>query len=295
MSRTNHPEPDPPAHAEPIGLIAGAGRLPILVARGLRSQGRQVLAIGFRGQYDSELPALCDRFRSVGLLRIGQWSRTLRRFGVERAIMVGGVDKAKTMHDRWRLLRRVPDRRTATLWYRHLRHDRRSPAILAAVAEELSRAGVTLIDSTLPIAEHLAHEGAMTRRLPTQTQRADVQFAWPVLMASARLGVGQALAVREKDILAVEAAEGTTEMIRRAGALCRRGGWTLLKGAGPSHDRRADVPTIGPETIRALADAGAGCAALEARGVIILEKPATLALADELGVAVLGVPPGPPA
>lgn len=277
--------------SEPIGLIAGSGRLPILIAEGIRAGGGRVVAVGFAGQYEPDLPGLCDRFRPVGLLRIGQWARTLRRFGATDAIMVGGVDKSKLMHDPFRLVRRIPDVRTLALWYRRLRHDRRSPAILAAVAEELGRAGVTLIDSTLPIAEHLADPGVMTRRQPTDAQRADIEFAWPVLLASARLGVGQAIAVREKDVIAVEAVEGTNAMIARAGDMCRRGGWTLLKGAGPGHDRRADVPTVGPETVRALAAARAGCAALEAGGVIILDKPATLALADELGVAIVGVEP----
>ncbi|RMH26414.1 MAG: DUF1009 domain-containing protein, partial [Planctomycetota bacterium] len=167
------------APAEPIGLIAGAGRLPVLVARGLRERGGPVVAVGFAGQYERDLPGLCDRFRAVGLLRIGQWARTLRRFGARRAIMVGGVDKAKLMHDRWRLARRLPDWRAARLWYGRLRHDRRSPALLAALADELARCGVTLIDSTEPIREHLADAGVMTRRAPTATQRADIEFAWP--------------------------------------------------------------------------------------------------------------------
>lgn len=278
----------PPA-PEPIGLIAGDGQLPLLVAQGLRAQGRPVYAVGLAGQYAPELEPLCDRFHPVGLFRLGQWARRLRAMGVEGAIMVGGVDKAILMHDPLRLVRRIPDWRTLVVWRRRLRHDRRSPAILGAVADELARCGVTLIDSTMPIKEHLADAGAMTSAQPTPGQRADIDFAWKILLASARLGVGQALAVREKDVIAVEASEGTNAMIRRAGELCPRRGWTLLKGAGPEHDRRADVPTVGPDTITALSDAGAGCLALEANGVIILDKQRTLALADSLGVAVLGV------
>lgn len=286
ITETGLPAPPPPP--APIGLIAGSGRLPALVASGLRAQGRRVVAVGLAGQYDAGLPPMCDRFQTVGLLRLGQWSRALRRMGARHAIMVGAVDKAKLMHDPLRLVRRIPDLRTVVVWYRRLRHDRRSPVLLAAVAEDLARTGVTLIDSTAPIQDHLAHEGVMTKRAPGAAQLADIDFAWPILLASARLGVGQAIAVREKDIVAVEASEGTAAMIRRAGELCRRGGWTLLKGAGPTHDRRADVPTIGPETIRALAETGAACAALEAGGVIILDKPETIALADELGVALVG-------
>lgn len=279
--------PPPPA---PIGLIAGSGRLPSLVAEGLRKQGRPVRAIGLAGQFEADLPPLCERFAPVGLLRLGQWSRVLKRMEVTHAIMVGGVDKAKLVHDPLRLVRRIPDPRTMVVWYRKLRHDRRSPAILRAIAEELAECGVTLIDSTLPIQDHLAHEGVMTSRRPTEAQQADIEFGWPVLMASARLGIGQAIAVREKDVIAVEAVEGTAAMIRRAGELCRRGGWVLLKGGGPTHDRRSDVPTIGPDTIRGLAATRGGCIALEAGGVIILDKPSTLAMADEMGIAVVGVP-----
>ena len=281
----------PPAPA-PIGLIAGAGGLPLLVARGLKHQGRPVYAVGFAGQYEKELPPLCDRFRRVGLLRLGQWARSLHRMGVTHAIMVGGVDKAKLMHDPFRLVRQIPDVRTLVVWHTTLRHDRRSSALLRAVADELATRGVTLIDSTHAITEHLAGPGVLTKRAPTKEQQADIDFAWPILLSAAKLGVGQAIAVREKDVIAVEASEGTNAMIRRAGGLCSRHGWTLLKGAGPEHDRRADVPTIGPETIRALAETGAGCAALEANGVIIIDKAETLALADKLGVAIVGVDPG---
>jgi UDP-2,3-diacylglucosamine hydrolase len=278
--------PPPPA---PIGLIAGAGQLPLLVARGLREQGRPVHAIGFAGQYEEALPKLCDRFHPVGLFRLGQWARRLRAMEVQQAIMVGGVDKAKLMHDPLRLIRRIPDGRTLLVWRRKLRHDHRSPAILSALADELARCGVTLIDSTTSIQEHLASPGVMTRKEPTALQRADIDFAWEILLASAKLGVGQAIAVREKDVIAVEASEGTAAMIRRAGELCSRRCWTLLKGAGPEHDRRSDVPTIGCDTIRALSEAGAGCLALEAGGVIMLDKEHTIALADQLGVAMIGV------
>ncbi len=282
--------PEPPA---PVGLIAGGGRLPALVAAGLRAQGRPVVGVGLAGQYDPDLPGLCDKFQPVGLLRLGQWSRVLRRMGARHAIMVGAVDKARIMHDPFRIFRRVPDVRTAVVWYKRLRHDRRSPALLSAIAEDLAQTGVTLIDSTMPIQDQLAHEGVMTRRAPSVDIHADIEFGWPILMASVRLGVGQAIAVREKDVIAVEASEGTAAMIERAGSLCRRGGWTLLKGSGPDHDRRADVPTIGPDTIRALAEAGAACCAVEVGNVIILDKTDTLQLADDLGVTVVGVPAQP--
>jgi len=272
-----------------IGLIAGQGRLPVLVARGMKAAGHEVCAIGLAGQYEPELPALCDRFRRVGILRLGQWRRALRRMGAREAVMVGRVDKARLMHSPMRFVHAVPDLRTIRVWYRDLRHDHRSPAVLAAVARELAAGGVTLIDSTTHIPDQMASAGVMTRREPGERARADADFGWPILRRALDLHIGQAIAVREKDVIAVEAVEGTDRMIERAGELCPRGGWTLLKGAAADHDRRADVPTVGERTIRRAAEAGCACVAVGAGEVIIVDKASTLALADELGVAVVGM------
>lgn len=282
--------PDPPAPPAPIGLIAGGGRLPILVAQGLRSAGHPVHGLGLSRQFDPALPPLCSTFREVGLLRVGTWARTLCRLGVRHAVMVGRVDKAKVMHDPLRLLRNIPDLRTVIGWYRHLRHDHRSHAVLAAIAEELDRWGVQLLDSTAPIPDQLATTGVMTRRQPTKAQRDDIEFVWPMLGELLRLDIGQSIAVRERDVLAVEAVEGTDRMIERVGRLCRKDGWTLCKGARAGHDRRSDVPTVGPDTVRNLANAGGRCMALAAGDVIMIDREAMLAEADELGVAIVGMP-----
>jgi len=103
------------------------------------------------------------------------------------------------------------------------------------------------------------------------------------------LDIGQSIAVRERDVIAVEAVEGTDALIERAGQLCRAKGWTLLKTASADHDMRADVPTIGVETIEQLAKAGAGCVALGAGRVILIDKPKVLEAADRAKIAVVGV------
>jgi DUF1009 family protein len=175
-------------------------------------------------------------------------------------------------------------------WYKHLRRDRRSHAVLTVIADELDRCGVTLLDSTAPIPDSLAETGVMTRRRPTADQQADIDFAWPLLAQALRLDIGQTIAVRERDVIAVEAVEGTDRLIERAGQLCRAKGWTLVKGARLGHDRRADVPTVGVNTIRQLAANGAGCLALSAGDVIMVDKEEMLDLGDQLGVSVVGVP-----
>jgi DUF1009 family protein len=274
--------------APPIGLIAGQGALPVIVARGMRAAGRRVCCIGLADQYVPELPALCDDFAEAGVVQLGKWLRLARRFGVCEAVMVGRVSKAR-MHDPLRIFRQLPDWRAFNLWYRKLRHDRRSATLLTALAEDLAKEGLVLIDSTTFIPDHMASEGAMTRRAPTAEQESDISFGWPLLKQVGSLDIGQSIAVREKDVIAVEAVEGTDRMIERAGELCRKKGWTLLKTARPGHDMRADVPTIGVSTIEKMHAAGGGCIAIGVGRVILVDRPAVLAAADRLGIAVVGV------
>ncbi|MBC7834743.1 MAG: LpxI family protein [Phycisphaerales bacterium] len=283
--------PDPPPPPTPIGLIAGGGRLPLIIAEGLRRVGHPIHALGLAHQYEPALPSICTTFRTVGVLKVTSWGKVLARQGITHAIMVGRVDKASFMHNPWRLLQSLPDLRTLSVWYRHLRHDRRSHAVLKAIADELGRSGVHLIDSTAPIPDALAEAGVMTNRQPNSEQRADIAFAWPLLAQTLRLDIGQAIAVRERDVIAVEAVEGTDRMIERVGQLCRTPGWTLCKGARAGHDRRSDVPTVGIKTIEHLHRHGGGCLALAAGDVIMIDKPELLDLADRLGIAVIGVPP----
>lgn len=284
--------PDPPPPPTAIGLIAGGGRLPIIVARGLRQSGYPVHGLGLIRQYEPELPGMCTTFREVGVPRIGSWARKLGRLGVRHAIMVGRVDKAKLMHDPFRMIRNLPDLQTAYLWYTRLRHDRRSHAVLGALAEVLGRKGVQLLDSTVSIPEEMATAGVMTRRQPTPEQQADIAFVWPLLVQTLRLDIGQAIAVRERDVIAVEAVEGTDRMIERVGQICRKSGWTLCKGARAGHDRRSDVPTVGIQTIRNMHQSGGRCLAVASGDVIMIDKREMLTLADQLGIAVVGVPVG---
>ena len=274
-----------------LGIIAGNGILPSLVARSARASGFRVCCVGLRDQYESSLPQECDEFSEVGMAKIGKWIRLMRKWGVHEAVMVGGVGKT-LMHDPFRFLKVMPDVRGLRLWYRRLRHDRRDATVLAAIADELHGAGVTLIDSTTHIQEHIAGTGAIGSIEPTQQQSNDIAFGWSLLQETVELHIGQSIAVREGDVLAVEAIEGTAALIARAGELCRRNGWTLLKTAASDQDMRADVPSIGTETIKQVAAAGCRCIAVGAGKVILLDKPAVIDAANKAGIAIVGVEKG---
>lgn len=280
--------PAPPPPPTPLGLIAAGGRLPGLVAQGMRRMGHPVHAVGLRGLYDPEIAGICTSLTPVGTLRLGSWTRAFRRSGIKYAVMVGRIDKASLAYNWRNIISNMPDLAAIRLWTA-LRRDRRTHQLMLGLAAMLSREGVQLIDSTLHIPDQMASAGLMTSHRPTPAQQGDIDFAWPILVEMLRLDIGQSIAVGGRDIIAVEAVEGTDRMIERAGALCRNGGWTLLKAARYGHDRRADVPTIGPNTIRNLHKAGGRCIAVATGDVIIVDKPETLALADKLGVAVVGI------
>ncbi|QQE13341.1 UDP-2,3-diacylglucosamine diphosphatase LpxI [Planctomycetota bacterium] len=279
-----HTSPDLP----PVGLIAGQGRMPILEVQGMRAVGRKVACVGLAGQYDPDLPSLCDHFAPVGLVRIGQWCKQLRKFGAQEAVMIGRVRKSR-MYDPLGMFRQIPDFRAAKIWYRNLRHDRRSQTLLSAVADEMENCGVRLIDSTRYIPEHMASQGVMTKRGLTTAQEADIKFAWPILMSMNDLEIGQAIAVKNREVIAVEAMEGTDAMIKRAGKLCRTGGFILLKAPNPNKDMRFDVPTVGIQTIKNLEAAGGACLVVATNQVIFADKPAVIEAANEAGITVVGV------
>ncbi|HEX4124296.1 MAG TPA: UDP-2,3-diacylglucosamine diphosphatase LpxI [Tepidisphaeraceae bacterium] len=272
---------------EPLGLIAGEGVFPILVARGARRAGRTVVCAALAGHAWGELKDECDQFAWVGILRLGKWIRFLKSRGCTEAIMVGRVNEVQ-LYDRWRYLRYIPDWRTVVLFWKIIRRDKRSQAILQALVDELASAGITLIDSTQYTPEHMVAPGVMTRRKPTEAQWNDIRFGYELCKTVSRLDIGQSIAVVDRDVIAVEAIEGTNAMIERAGKLCRTGGWTLIKVSNARQDMRVDVPTVGTTTIEKLASAGAGCLVLEPGKTIILEKPKVLELADRLKIAVVG-------
>ncbi len=275
------------AAPQAVGLIAGFGRPPFMVAEGMRKAGRKVIVVGLSDWASPRLQDVADNFIWASPVRIGKWISFLRANGVKETVMIGGVRK-REIYSPLRLLKYVPDFRAAWLWYHRVRKDKRDNAVLLAVADELRNEGIELISCVKYCQDQLADEGLMTATSVPRGCEVDVEFGWEIARASADLDIGQAIAVKERDIIAVEAMEGTDAMIRRAGRVCRVGSWTLVKVARPKQDMRFDVPTIGPKTITNLKDSKCACLVVEAGKTLIVDKPTTLALADKLGIAVIG-------
>jgi DUF1009 family protein len=274
---------------ESLGIIAGAGRFPFMVAQGARNAGCRVTVVALRGLTDPELRHHADAFYWAGLARIGRWIRVFRRAGVGRAIMAGYVNK-HVMYGRFRLLKLLPDWMSFKLWFFGL-PDKRNDTVLSAVAEVLQSHDIRLENAAQYCEEALAGEGLLAGKPPAPEHEKDIEFGWRIAREIGRLDIGQAVAVKETEVIAVEAIEGTDRMIERAGQLCPRGGWVLVKVAKPNQDMRFDVPTIGPDTIDNLQRNGARLLVIEAGKTVIIDQQALKARAGRAGITIIAKKP----
>lgn len=268
-----------------LGIIAGSGQFPFMVADGAKRAGCHVTVIGLRGFADPALADHADVFRWAGVARLGRWIRVLKRHHADSVILAGAVTKTD-MFRRFGLFGLIPDWRALKIWYVSL-SDKRNDSVLSAVADELERHGVKMRDCIEYSAEHLAPDGVLTNKQPSASQLRDANFGWSIAKEIGRLDIGQTIAVKDTEVVAVEAIEGTDQMIERAGRLVRHGGWTLIKVAKPNQDMRFDVPTVGPETIGNLAGNGAGMLVIEGGKTLIIDRRQMIADADRHGIVVL--------
>ncbi len=271
-----------------IGLLAGSGHFPVEFARAAAHQGHEVVCLGIAGLAPPELETICRTFRAAPLARIGLAIRYFKRRGITRAVMAGKIEK-RILFDPFRVLRLMPDLRTLHMWYHYARENRKDDTILLAVIREFARDGIHF-ESALDYApELLVNHGFLTRRRPSSAQWEDIRFGWEIAKEMGRLDVGQSIIVNDKAVIAVEAVEGTDECIQRAGQLCRRGGFTIVKVSKPQQDMRFDVPTVGLTTLQTMHAAGGRVLAIESEKTIVLDREEFSLLADKLGIAIVAL------
>lgn len=271
-----------------VGLLAGAGRFPLTFAQAARRQGLHVHCLGVDGMASEELAEHCGACEFIPLARIGKAIRLFKRAGIDRVVMAGKIEKVVLVRPNlfWRML---PDWRTLHMWFRYATRDKKDDTLLLAVIREFERDNIHF-DSALDYCpELLVNHGFLTRRRPTPAQWKDICFGWELAKEMGRLDVGQSVMVKETAVLAVEAIEGTDQCIRRAGELCRKGGFTIVKVAKPDQDRRFDVPTIGLQTIQTMRECGAKVLAIEGGQTIVLDQEEVIRKADEAGIAVVAL------
>jgi len=284
-----------PSNARPparLGLVAGWGRFPVVVAESLQSNGCEVHCVGLKGLADPELVKVCHSFRNSPVARLGVHIRHFRRRGITQATLAGKLFKDKLLFGRLGWLGLLPDLRTIRAFWPHFvlrQKNRTDDELLSVVVAEYAKEGITMSPATDFAPQLLAPAGVLTRRAPTASQQQDIEFGWTLAKELGRLDVGQCACVKGRAAIAVEAVEGTDACIRRAGELCPQGGFTVVKVAKPQQDMRFDVPTIGLGTIESLIAAGASVLAIEAGKTILVDQSEAIALANRHHLAIVAL------
>lgn len=270
---------------KPLGLLAGNGRFPFLVAQEARKVGRRVVAVAFNEEADPALEQAVDSIHWVYVGQLAKWIQIFNSEGVEEAVMAGLVRHSNMYAD---LKKFHPDMRALKLFWR-LR-DRKADTILGGVADELAKDGIKLVPSILHLGNCLATRGVLTKRKPNAAELADVKFGFHMAKSMAGLDVGQTVCVKNKAVIAVEAMEGTDQCIRRAGEMAR-GNFVVVKVSKPKQDLRFDVPVIGLSTIETFQEAGGGILAVEAGKTLILDREKLVSWANAEKIGIAGVDP----
>ena len=267
-----------------IGLIAGNGRFPFLVLDAARAQGHDVTIVAAKEETFPELNDAARRHGAsihwISLGQLGKCITVLKDAGVSHAVMAGQVKHTKIFAGGI-----IPDLTFLSVLGRLT--SKNTDGLIGAVAGVLHDNGIELMDSTSLIQPLLARAGVLTRRAPTQDEQKDFEFGYRMADAIAALDVGQTIAVKHQAVVAVEAMEGTDEVIARAGHLAGPG-VRIVKVAKPNQDMRFDVPVVGFATIQAMRVAGATALSIDAGRTLMLDGDAVIAAANEADIAIVG-------
>jgi UDP-2,3-diacylglucosamine hydrolase len=261
-----------------LGIIAGNGVYPRLLADAARKAGvKKIIAAAFTNETH---PVLAQHVDLIEWMRVGQLNRLLKFFNehkVHYAVMAGQI-APKNLFD----LR--PDLKALMLLGKL--KQRNAESIFAAIADELARIDVDLLPATTFLEDSLASPGLIAGAKLNRREEEDVDLGWKMAKEIARLDIGQTVIVRNGTVVAVEAFEGTSDAIRRGGALAREDA-VMIKVAKPNQDMRFDVPVIGVETIRVAAEAKLRVIAVEAGKTLLLEREAIAGLAVHSKLSII--------
>jgi DUF1009 family protein len=263
------------------GLIAGNGRFPFLVLQGARDRGAEIVVAAIKEETAPEIEDHASNLEWLGVGQLGRLIRFFKRQNVSHVIMAGQVK-----HHQIFRLNALPDLRMVRLLARL--STRNTDSLIGAVADELEREGMTLVDSTIFLESLLAQQGVLTSRSPTNHERADFDYGLDIAQEIARLDLGQTIAVKDRAVVAIESMEGTDAVIRRAGEVTHGRPFVVIKRAKPNQDMRFDVPVIGLPTIETMAAAGATAIHVTAGKTLLFDRDELIALADKNGITIIG-------
>jgi len=265
------------------GIIAGSGRFPILALEQARLMGLDVAAVGIQGEASQEIESLASSTHWVGIGELGKLIDILKKESVTQVMLAGQVKHASIFSSAlpdWKLVKLLASVK-----------EKNTDSLIGAIVGVLEQEGIRVIDSTVLLKPLLAGEGTMSRRKPTKEEEADIAYGRRIAAALSGFDIGQSVVICERACVAVEAMEGTDEMLRRAAGLVNGRRLTLVKGSRRRRHMLFDVPVAGPGTIQTMQETGATMLAVDAGRTLLLDREAMLTAADEAAISVAGYTP----
>lgn len=263
-----------------LGIIAGKGELPSIIASEAKSQGYSVFAFALESIADESLAEYVDEIQWLNVGKFGKLIDTLKKVGISEAVMAGKVSKALLYKSKI-----TPDLRAIKLLFSL--KDRKDDSILLAITNELAREGIKLLEITQFSKKILMPEGILTKNKPTKEEWKDIEFGWKIAKEIGRLDIGQTVVIKNCAVMAVEAIEGTDEAIKR-GCIFAGKGAVVVKVSKPEQDMRFDVPTVGLQTLNVMKEHRGSALAVEAGKSLILSKEAVIKEAQKAGISIVG-------
>jgi UDP-2,3-diacylglucosamine hydrolase len=264
-----------------IGLVAGEGKLPVVFSKLARENGDTVVAFCLKGVTSPELETHVEKAHWLDWGHLEKGLLLLATERLKKIIMLGKLDKKLFFNNADKL-----DDKAKSIISKL--GDNKDYALLNEAKKFLGKLGVEVMDSTTYLKELMPSRGTLTARSPAGEESADIEYGIRVAKSLSGFDIGQSVAVKNKTVIAVEAVEGTDEMIKRAAPLASTG-FVIVKVARPDQDMRFDVPLVGFSTVKTLADAGGTALALEAGRTILMDKNEVVELADERGISIVVV------
>jgi len=270
------------ATSQILGLVAGEGKLPAIMAQSAAARGYRVIALALSPEAASQVSPHCEK---VHVIAPGQLTRNLKlaaEEGIRQAVFIGRIPKLNLLRNITKLdwmaikeLTKLPNFSDDT--------------IQQAFGGIMENHGIKICAQSEFLRHLFPDVGVLTKRQPNAAEYADIEFGLKIAKDIAKLDIGQTVVVRDRIILAIEAVEGTDQAIRRGVELAQKP-VTVVKVAKPDHDPRFDMPTIGMTTLNAMkASRPGGVLAIGAGETMVIDQDAVVRFANEQGISIVAV------
>ena len=265
------------------GLIAGNGKFPFLVLDAARSQGIDMVVAAIKEEAFEEINSAARTVHWIGLGQLSKLIKTFKQEGVTRAIMAGQVKHKQIFSSI------VPDLKLVKLLASLA--SKNTDSLIGAVAGVLEEEGITLMESTAFLKPLLPEPGVLTVRAPNESEAKDIEYGRRIAREIARMDIGQSVVVRDQACVAVEAMEGTDDVIRRAASLAGHQPITVVKVSKPEQDMRFDVPVVGLPTVELMVQTNATALAIDAHKTLLIDREKVIAFADAHQISIVACEP----